>query len=303
MSARTSLLVAIVLAAPAVAVAGDPKFEFVKPDAVKPEKLEEVVEWKATAEAGAVFTTGNAETTTITGGFKASRKDGRNRLSLEASLARARSGIRIIEDKNGNGTIDSTDEITTESTDTAETYMGKARYDRFLTDNNTLFAALLASRDVPAGKDLVLGGQLGYMRQLHKSKQTEVVGEFGYDFSREDLAVGDPLDIHSLRAFVGLKAAAAEGVDLDASLEALSNLNKLTLPTGRNGDAFMDTRVNGHLGISAKLSKSLAVQTAIDVKYDNRPGPLAIKNLAMGFVPEAANLDTIMKASLIYTLF
>ena len=65
----------------------------------------------------------------------------------------------------------------------------------------------------------------------------------------------------------------------------------------------MDTRVNGHLGISAKLTRSLAVQTALDIKYDNRPGPLAIKNLAMGFVPEAANLDTIMKASLIYTLF
>ncbi len=303
MSLRHSLLVAIVLAAPAVAVAGDPKFEFVKPDAAKPEKPEAVVEWKATAEAGAVFTTGNAETTTQTGGFKASRKDGRNRLSLEASMTRARSGLRVIDDINGNGTIDSTAEITTVSTTTAETYMGKGRYDRFLTDNNSLFAALLVSRDVPAGKDLVLGGQLGYMRQLYKTAQTEVVGEFGYDFSREDLAVGDPVDIHSLRAFAGFKNAASEGIDLDASLEALSNLNELTLPTGADGGAFMDTRVNGHLGISAKLSKNLAVQTAIDVKYDNRPGPLAIKNLAMGFVPEAVNLDMIMKASLIYTLF
>jgi len=36
-------------------------------------------------------------------------------------------------------------------------------------------------------------------------------------------------------------------------------------------------------------------------KYDNRPGPLGVKNLAPGFVPEASSLDTIMKASLIYT--
>ena len=36
---------------------------------------------------------------------------------------------------------------------------------------------------------------------------------------------------------------------------------------------------------------------------DPLQGTLALKNLAMGFVPEASSLDTIMKASLIYTIF
>jgi hypothetical protein len=46
---------------------------------------------------------------------------------------------------------------------------------------------------------------------------------------------------------------------------------------------------------------NLAFQTSVEAKYDHRPGPLGIKNLAMGFVPEASKLDTIMKASFIYT--
>lgn len=296
------LLALLVLAAPATALADDPKFTFGKAEDAKPADKKDV-EWAGTAEAGAIFTTGNSETTTLTAGGKVSRKAGKDRVSLEASAAYARSGIRVIDDQNGNGTIDNTDEITTQSTVTAEQVSGKARYDRFLTEHNSLFAALLASRDLPAGKELVLGGQIGYMRQLHKSEHSEVTGEFGYDFAREDLTAGDPLAIHSLRAFVGAKATPSEGVEVDGSVEALSNLNTLDLPTGADGGPFQDTRVNGHVGITAKIGKRLAVQTAIDAKYDHRPGPLQVKGLADGFVPAATKLDMIMKASLIYTLF
>ncbi len=48
---------------------------------------------------------------------------------------------------------------------------------------------------------------------------------------------------------------------------------------------------------------NLAIQTSVEAKFDNRPGPLKIANLAPGFVPEASSLDTIMKASLIYSFF
>ena len=285
--------------------AGDPKFEFAKQEAADKAKQAEAdanaVEWKATAEAGLVFTTGNSETTTVTAGIKASRKAGKDKLSLEGAVAYARSATRALADLDGDGLVGSEAEIATVTSTTAETLAGKVRYDRFLTEHNTLFAALLASRDVPAGKDLVIGAQIGYSRLLHKTKTSEVIGEFGYDFSREDLAVGDPVAIHSARALFGVKSTLSEGVEADGALELLSNLNRETLPTMRDGGAFKDTRINGHGGVTAKLGKSLAVQTTIDAKYDHRPGPLAIKNLAPGFVPEATALDTIMKASLIYT--
>lgn len=293
--------IATTIAAPSfVAAQPAPKFEFGK--AAEVEKVKDV-EWNAQAEAGVVFTTGNAETTTITGGLKASRKTGFNKLSVEGSLTYARSGIRVLRDLNGDGMINDESEIATEDTTTAETYAAKVRYDRFLTKFNSLFVAALASRDKPAGKDAVFGAQIGYSRQLYKTAKAEAVAEIGYDFSREDLVTGHSLSIHSARGFVGYKAEMTEGTTVDASVEALTNLNEEDLATGKDGGFGKDTRINGKLGVAAKIGKNLAVQTSIELKYDHRPGPLPIKGLAMGFVPEASELDTIMKASLIYQIF
>lgn len=293
--------VALAIAVPGVALAQPaPKFEFGKAEEV--EKVKEV-EWTASAEAGVVFTTGNAETTTVTAGIKASRKTGFNKLSLESSMTYAKSGTRVLQDNNGNGMIDDESEITTVDTTTAETYAAKVRYDRFLTKFNSLFVAALASRDQPAGKEKALGFQVGYSRQLYKTEKAEAVAEIGYDFSREDLTAGDSLSIHSARAFVGFKAEMTEGTTLDASFEALTNLNEEDLPTGKDGGIGKDTRLIGKIGINSKIGKNLSVQTSIELKYDHRPGPLPIKGLAMGFVPEASGLDTIMKASLIYQIF
>jgi hypothetical protein len=299
MSIHKLAAVALLTAAPALAQP-TPKFEFGKAEEV--EKVKDV-EWNAQAEGGVVFTTGNSETTTVTAGFKASRKTGGNKLSLEGSLTYAKSGTRVLRDTNMDGLIGDYDEITTVDTITAETYASKARYDRFLTKFNSLFVAVLASRDRPAGKEAVYGTQAGYSRQLFKSKTAEAVGEVGYDFSYEDLTAGDALDIHSARIALAYKAEMTEGTTLDAGLEALTNLNTEKLPTGADGRIGRDTRINTRAAVAAKIGKNLAVQTSIEVKYDHRPGPLPIKNLMPGFVPEASNLDTIMKASLIYQIF
>lgn len=293
---RPILVIAIVLAA---APAAAQKFEYGKYDEVKDVKA---VEWKATAEAGLVFTAGNSESTTATGGIKVSRKTGKNKLSLEGSGAYAKSGLWILNDRNGNGMIDDETEITAAETLTAETIYGKLRYDRFLTELNSLFIAALASRDVPAGKEAVLGAQAGYSRSLYKSKTALTLAEVGYDYSHEDLvAAGPGVSIHSVRGFIGHKASMTEGADLDASVELLTNMNRLDLPTGKNGGPLRDTRINVKVAVSAKIGANLAVQTSLEARYDHRPGPLGIKNLAMGFAPEAASLDTIMKAAFIYT--
>jgi hypothetical protein len=293
------IVIASLVVAAAAGTAHAQKFEYAKYDDVKDVKA---VEWKATAEAGVVFTTGSSESTTATGGLKASRKSGNNKLEIEGSAAYAKSGIRILEDRNGNGTIDDDTEITSAETLTAETLASKLRYDRFLTALNSLYVAALASRDVPAGKEFVFGGQIGYSRSLQKSEHSQTTAEIGYDFSREDLvAPGDPVSIHSVRAFLGHKAALTEGTDLDMSFEVLSNLNKLTLPTGKDGSAFQDTRVNFKVAVSAKIGVNLAFQSSIEAHYDHRPSPLGVKNLAMGFSPEGSDLDTIMKATFIYT--
>src|SRR5213080_5392013 len=121
---RRFLTLGLVLAVPSLAYADDPKFEYGKAEEVKDVKA---VEWVAAAEAGLVFTTGNSETTTATGGIRASRKTGKNKLALEGSAAYAKSGLRVIADQNGNGTIDNASEITDVQTVTAETLASKLR--------------------------------------------------------------------------------------------------------------------------------------------------------------------------------
>lgn len=287
---------------PSLAHADDPKFEFGK--AADVEKVKDT-EWDAAAEVGVVFTTGNSETTTISSGLRASRKTGSNKLAIESTLTYARSGLRILSDQNGNGLIDNEAEIQTDSQVTANTLTSKIRYDRFLTKHNSLYIAALASRDVPAGKDAVLGAQGGYSRQLYKTEKAAAVAEVGIDYSHEDLVSGSSVSIISARGFVGFKGEMTAGTTLEASLEALTNLNEETLAT-RNGEPAElgeDTRVNGKAAISSKIGENLAVQSSFELKYDRRPGPLSLKMLAPGFVPEAATVDTIMKASLIYTFF
>ena len=296
MSSR--LLFAVTLLAAVPAHAQDPKFDYGKPDDVKDVKAPV---WTGTAEFGLLFTTGNAETTSISGGFHTSRKAGDNKFALEATGAYAKSGVAALNDLNGNGLVDNQQEITTQETITAEQLNSRLRYDRYLTNNNSLYIAALASRDTPAGKLSQFGGQAGYSRQLYKSKLAETVAELGADYSRETLTVGDPISIISGRAFIGEHAIMAQDTVLDTSLEALTNFNRETLPTGKDGGAFKDTRVNLKVAISAKIGENLAVQTSFEARFDNRPGPLPIKPLAMGFVPEASEVETIMKASLIYT--
>jgi hypothetical protein len=197
--------------------------------------------------------------------------------------------------------IDDASEITTQSTLTAESLNAKARYDRFLTTHNSLYLAALAARDLPAGKDFSVGGQVGYSRQLYKTERHEIVSEAGYDFSHEALTGGKTTEIHSVRAFAGYKGKVTDETALDASLELLTNLNTETLPTMKDGGPLKDTRANAKLNITSKLSKSLSVNTGFEFHFDNRPGPLALKNLAPGYIPEAAKLDSIFKATLIYT--
>jgi len=286
------------------AAADDPKFEYGKHDELKDIKG---VEWVAAAEAGLVLTTGNSETTTASGGLHVSRKAGDNKFTFDGSAAYAKSGLRVISDQNGNGVIDNASEIQTVSSITAETLASKLRYDRFLTDFNSIYVAGLASRDVPAGKESAFGGQVGYSRRLYKSATAETVAEIGYDFSRESPVVGPALSIDSGRLFVGHKATMTEGAQLDAALELLTNLNREHLTTTDDmgnivdGGPLKDTRVNAKVAISAKIGLNLAVQMSMELKYDNRPGPLPVKNLAMGFQPEASAFDSIMKASFIYT--
>jgi hypothetical protein len=287
-----------------------PKFVFEKPVEVKK------VEWKASTKMGLLLTSGNSQMTTFTFGGTVSRKDPANKLQLDFNAAYARSNILIASDSNGNAVLDP-GEITRQSQTTANQWNLKARYDRFFTTNNSLYAAGLAAADQVAGKDFFGGGQIGYARQLHKDKLWDASAEIGYDLSYEVLA--PPTDkstlVQSLRIYLGGNLRVREGTALFANAEALFNLNPEKVPWAdapadnpyKLVPEFRDTRVLTKLGLTTKLWRNVNFSFSFALKYDQNPAPRpAIKDaagtvvpFAPGFVPFVDRLDTITEAALI----
>ncbi len=294
------LVLVVALAAGRARAADPPKFEFGKREEVKQ------VTWLASANLGLIWTTGNSSTVTLSGGANVSRNDGKNKIALEVNGAYSRASIRQAIDLNGNGTIEP-NEVSSVGKITAETWLVKARYDRFFTENNAGYVAAFAGGDVPAGKDLVAGGQAGYARHLYQTKTQDLAAELGYDFSFVDYAAADAnpsqVSIHSMRAFVGYQNAVTDNTQFAISLEALFNLNPLDTPTGHAGP-FEDVRLLGKASLTTKLWKTIAFRFSFTAKFDNQPAPLpplgpANLPYAPGFVPAADKLDTITEAALI----
>ncbi len=96
---------AIGLLAAASTASAQPKFEYGKQEEVKG------VEWKASAQLNFILSTGNAQVTTLGASGNVSRKEGNNKVLLEANGAYARSRIRTATDLNASGNIDSNAEL------------------------------------------------------------------------------------------------------------------------------------------------------------------------------------------------
>ena len=266
----------IALISPAAAEAQkDPNFVTSVKDKEASTKGE--VEWKASAQAGLVVTTGNTDQTVISAGAKGSRKQGFNKLQLEGAVQYSR----------------------TNGVETARAWETKARYDRFLTANNSLYITALLSGDKLAGKDVVAGGQAGYSRQLVKDEKHEVVGEVGYDFSYENFTnpPGGSVSIHSARLFSGYVGKLTTDTGFSTSVEVLMNVNALDINDGAGGtveaSAFEDLRATFKADLTTRLlGDLLSFNFGFVAKYDNFPAFVGGNR--------AEELDTTTKATLIF---
>jgi putative salt-induced outer membrane protein YdiY len=291
-----ALALGLIAAAASAEAQPNPQFKFEE----KPAEPVRIVEWKASAQAGLILTTGNSQSTSLSAGLSASRKAGLNKLSIEGGLAFARSTLLIANDANGNGVLDGEGEIERETQTITEAYTVTARYDRFLTESNSLYAAAKIAADEPAGKELVFGGQVGYSRQVYKDETHELRSEIGYDFSREDLVVGEASSIHSVRGFAGYTGKLSEDTGLAAQIEALLNLNPVENAAGEAA-TFEDTRILASTSLTTKMFEDISFRFGITLKWDNFPAPRPPLPIpyAPDFVPVADELDTVAEASLI----
>jgi Protein of unknown function, DUF481 len=299
-----------------VARAEDPKFEYGKREEVKDPNA---AEWKAQAQAGLVLTTGNSHTSTFSAGANASRKQGDNKLSLEAAGAYGKSELRIASDLNGDGLL-GPDEIFVANQQTTNSYLVKARYDRFLTLADSLFVTARIGADKIAGKTLIAGGQIGYSRLLLKTADHELATEIGYDYTFENYAADnvDSLSIHSARLYAGYLGKLSADSSVGASVEWLTNLNSEdTAPNDRDGDGnagddtpgvdpLADNRLTGKISLTTKLRTNISFRASFTARLDSAPAPLPNVKGSMGyepgFQPVAEELDTITEAQLIIDL-
>jgi hypothetical protein len=297
-----------------------PKFEFAKNDAAAPPPAAgdgaPAVEWKAQAKGGGVLTTGNSQSTSATFSASTSRKQGNNKVALDAGLAYGRSNVitTVVPDP-AMPTIITAGRTTV---DTTNNWHGKGRYDRFFTLNNSGYVSGQAAADKIAGKTFYGGGQIGYSRQLLKDDRHLLVAEIGYDFSYEryvqqPMRVLDPIAIHSARVFVGETLKLSPETGFTGSVEAFFNLNRETkaidVDTRQPGvKPFQDTRVIGKLGLTTTLRKKLSIGLGVTLRFDQNPAPLPLPQgapmgamYAAGAEPFAATVDTLTEATLIYT--
>jgi hypothetical protein len=275
-----------------------------------------LVVWKASASLGLLLTTGNANTFTLSGGATGSRYDGKNKVQLDVAGALARSTIIIVNDANGDKLIQPGELQNTTKT-TAQSWLVKARYDRFFTPNNSLYVTGFASGDPPSGKDLVAGGQTGYARQVYKSAMHLLSLELGIDYSyvhydESTMPKVPQIQMASLRAFLGYTLTLSTDTAVGIQVEVLDNLNPLDRinPTDNNPDgtasAFEDVRVLAKASLTTKLWRGLSFRFSFAAKYDNVPAPQPAGGFAFDpkfypVPPAAQKLDTITEAALVVT--
>lgn len=264
------------------------KYTFVEAKEVKK------VEWKASASAGFTLASGNSNILTISGGANASRNDGKNLLTLDLNGVYGLTTLPKLYDRTltggpcptmmapaeCNGQVDNSNEVGSETKTTAGFLLFKGRYDRFFTTNNAGFLSGYVGTDFTASKKVNTGAQLGYSRQLFKTKLHELKAELGMDYNYinyilpEGTVDSNNVHLASARLFVQYGLTLGENTQFGAKAESLINLNPATI-VERRAQAADATRVNAGMFLSTKIWGRLSFRIAFNLRYDNCPAPNA----------------------------
>jgi hypothetical protein len=282
------------------------------------------VDWKVQAKGGALVTRGNSDSQTGVLSVNGSRQVTENKISLEGRIAYGRSNIVVPVITPDTTTMPATNRLTgldRRAETTTNEWLGRGRYDRFLTTNNAAYVLGQIAADRVAGKKLFGGGQVGYSRQLWKDDRHTTVAELGYDFSYESYIrqpgkAQDAVQIHSARAFVGELWSLTSDTGINLSAEALFNLNEENALDASDETAmkvgvpaFQDIRLVTKLGLTTTLRSNLSFGFGITVRYDQNPALRPLPAAAKGLMIDpnarinrfAKTTDVLSEATLVFT--
>jgi putative salt-induced outer membrane protein YdiY len=232
---------------------------------------------KVAADLGASWASGNTESFTANVAGHASHTWEKNKLGLELLVNYG----RAIADANGDTFLDQT-ERDVGFVDTAGHYSADLRYDRFLSDTNSVYALAGALSDRFAGYQSRIHGQVGVAHYFVKNDSTEFSGELGFDVANEDYVVGVVPNsdlIYAIREMLGVKHKFNEDVAIEEKIEAYESV-----------EDFSDTRVLNNIALTSNVSGKVAIKLSHTLAFDNVP--------VEGF----EKLDQLAMASIVVTL-
>ncbi len=223
-----------------------------------PEEVVEAPESTVIAELGGTFASGNAVYYAVNGGVTASHKWDKNKLSAAA-------GINIgaaVADTDADGLLNDAERAEGFSQN-VERYFGEGRYDRFLSDKDSLYLLAGAFKDPFAGYDLRAHEQIGYSRTLVANDSTNLVTELGFDVAQENYVEGvDPNTqvIYAARLLLGLTHKFNDNVAFTDTFEVYENVIDLE-----------DLRILNTASLSSTIATNLSLKLSHSLIFDNVP--------------------------------
>ena len=284
----SKVLIAILIlscAAPAFADDPTPKLEHKQPDAVPPPKP--ATEYKANAQVGFLMVKGNAESIGLSGSGLFAVKHYNNAFEAAVQGAYAFAGSSSVK----GGPID-------HHATAAENWLWRLRYDRFLSEMNSLFLTYSMSGDKLAGYVYRIEPQIGYSRIFFKSIHQRLSADFGYDYTYDHYLPGSTprsLDFHSLRLFVGYENKLTQYATFTEGFELLWAVN--------DTDNLDHVRINSLTSLSATVTKRVSLKLNLTLKANLHPPdrPLDMSTMPATSQGQYEKLDSILEAVLAVT--
>jgi len=265
----------LLLVALSAALAQDPEsVDWQKQQADKAEKPKS----NLSIEIGGSYTSGNSVAITAYGLITAGHKWDSNQIGLEAKGAFGSN----IPDANGDGKLDASERAAGLEANT-QRVGGKLRYDRLLTDKDSLYVLAGGFHDPFSGFGYRLHEQIGYSRKLVDAKRTvgegdaakdfktQLVAELGIDYAQEHYIPGvDPIFAQFIagRAQIAFTHEFNENASISEQIEAYENF---FTPD--------DLRLYNTIALSAKINATLSLKVSHDLSYYNRPPDPDLKKL------------------------
>ncbi|MCP4809480.1 MAG: DUF481 domain-containing protein [Proteobacteria bacterium] len=236
---------------------------FVEP-ASPPEEPVEHAEKDLAAELGGAWSAGNTDSRTLTASLDGAVRWNRNQVSTHGALTVGSTRL----DADGDGVL-SPDEREEKRVQTARQGDAKLRYDRFLSDRNSLYVLGGAFTDPYAGYDARYNGQTGYSHLLMYAEDAEeepvtsLSAEVGFDAAAEDYAEGVVPNRgmkYSARGSVAYVRALSKSVDVGSDVEVFVNVIDPK-----------DTRLISDTALTNALTETMSLKLTYKLTYDTDP--------------------------------